>query len=354
MRMEFGRADQQVIVDVVPRTAAALEEYGPRGSMAFRDQARAETLLKDVTARGGRATLGKAIVRFDRIPPPFDQILSEIEGEISVQAQPDAKPLAARIVAETDEGNATFDIDLQPTSPERDWDVKFAGQRNGVTFELRFVWRHDEAHGSAQLTWRFTRASGPAAERAQALALIVALHGKGKFSVTDREDEERAMSQQTTRRRVPSGLRALRDAYQNLADIQSFAGTTFGRPPDEFSGQDAHNLAYLADLLRRGRVDGNVTSAKMIVDAQGLAQLRLSGSDIEVRENLIADLFGREVVVAERVMHLPLMQIHHATHLPDGNWEVELVPTTGNDAAMEIEFRPPAKPPYRHSATDLG
>lgn len=100
-------------------------------------------------------------------------------------------------------------------------------------------------------------------------------------------------------------------------------------------------MSYLAHLLRLGRIDGNVTSGRVVVSAEGLAQFRRSGTDIEVRENLMANLFGREVHVAERVLHLPPMQVRYATSRARGQWEVELVPVTGDQAPMEIEFRRP-------------
>jgi hypothetical protein len=70
---------------------------------------------------------------------------------------------------------------------------------------------------------------------------------------------------------------------------------------------------------------------------------RRSGSDIEVREKLIARLFAREVYVADRVLHLPPMQIRQATRLATGDWEVELVPTTGDEAPMTMEFQRPER-----------
>lgn len=343
MRLEFGCGDQQLIVDAVAQTPAALEHYGPKASVAFKDRERAATLLDKVQQEGGRATLGEATVRFERIPPPFDQMLSEVEGVVSVRAEPRAEPWAARIIADTDEGTAQIDMDLTPAGPEPQWDAKLVGQRNGVTMELRFVWRHDDGSGTLALTWQLTRVTGSADERARALALIVALHGNGAFSVEDREEHRPPMSQPTVRRPIRPGLRALRDFYRDLADVQAFAGQTFGPPPDEFTADEANNLAYLAHLLRRGRLNGSVTSGKMIVGAEALRHFRRSGSDIEIRENLIADLFGREVHVAERVMHLPPMQVRYATRHPSGGWEVQLVPAAGNQAPMEIEFRPPQR-----------
>jgi hypothetical protein len=84
MRLEFARGDQQLIVDAVPRTPAAREHYGPKASVAFKDRERAVALLKDVQSHGGRATLGEATIRFDRIPSPFDQILSDLHQWVAV------------------------------------------------------------------------------------------------------------------------------------------------------------------------------------------------------------------------------------------------------------------------------
>jgi hypothetical protein len=41
MRLQFRRGQQQLIVDAVPRNAAALLEYGPKGSAQFDDHDRA-------------------------------------------------------------------------------------------------------------------------------------------------------------------------------------------------------------------------------------------------------------------------------------------------------------------------
>jgi hypothetical protein len=341
MRLEFADEEQQLFVDMVPRTAAALEHYGPKGSFAFKDHERAVALLDDVQRHGGRATLGEATVRFDRIPPPFDELLSEFEGVVSVRAEREAQPWAARITAETDEGKATLDLDLAPAQAEPSWDAKLVGQRHGVTVELRFVWRHDDGVGTVATTWRLTGVMGSVEERAQALAVIVALHGEGTFAVTDRDERRPAMILATERRSMPDGLRGLRDFYRNLAEIEAFAGKSIGPPPEEFGADDVHNVAYLAHLLRRGRLGGTIKSGKVFVSAEAVSHFRRSGNEIEIRDNLMAKLFGRDVHVADRVLHLPPMQVRHATRRPEGVWEVELVPVAGDEARMETEFRRP-------------
>jgi hypothetical protein len=341
MRIELTDGKQQVTVDAVPRTPATLEHYGPKGSMAFKDRARTAELLERVRASGGRATLGEAMVRFERVPPPFDEIMTEVEGVVSIRAEKEPEPWAARIAADTDEGAAALDFDLAPTAPEREWDAKLVGQRNGLTMELRFVWHHDQEKGRLELTWRFDRASGSVRERAGVIALVLALHGKGTFSIEDRDQRRSTMSEQTVPRRVPDGLRDLRDVYVDLAEIEEFAGATFGPPPDEFSADEANQLGYLASLLRKRRIAGTVTSGKVVVGAEGLAMFRRAGSELVMRERLLASLFGRELPVAEKVTRLPPMQVRHATRLTGGAWEAELAPVAGDAAPVEIEFLPP-------------
>ena len=340
MRLEFLRDDQQLIVDAVPRTTAALEHYGPRITVDLDDQGSANALLGKVQNYGGRATLGQGKITFERIPPPFDQILSEVEGVISVRAQVDPPPWAAHLTADSDQGNGTLNVDLAPATPESDWDGKLVGQHNGVTVEMRFAWSHSEAKGRIVVTWHFARATGSADERAGTLAFVVALHGKGTWSIADRESRRMTLSEPTVPQPVPSGLSQLRDFYRNLADIQDFAGATFGPPPDDVSAEGAYNVAHLAELLRCGKVNGTVTSSKMTIGAEGLAQFRRSGSNIQIREKLFADLFGHQVHVADRIMHLPPMQVRNPIRRSEG-WEIDLVPTAGDQAPMEIEFLPP-------------
>jgi hypothetical protein len=174
-----------------------------------------------------------------------------------------------------------------------------------------------------------------------ALALIVALHGEGTLSLSDREEHRPTLFQPTDARPVPPGLGALRDVYRDLAYIQEFASATFGPPPDDFSANEAAQLAHLAELLRRERVTGTVSSGIMVVSADALPHLRTARSDITVTHKLFATLFGREIHVAERVMHLPPMHVRSATRRRDGEWEVGLVPISGQRAPADVEFLRP-------------
>ncbi len=53
LRLEFGpRRSASCIVDAVPRTAAPLEHYGPKGSMPFNDRKRGAALLNEIQGHG--------------------------------------------------------------------------------------------------------------------------------------------------------------------------------------------------------------------------------------------------------------------------------------------------------------
>lgn len=341
MRLEFSRGDEQLFVDAVPRTPSAAEHYGPRGAMRFDDAERAVALLRKVQSLGGRATLGHANVRFERIPAPFDQMLTEIDGMVTVRAEAEATPLASTVIVDTETGNASVDFDLIPEQPEQEWDAKLVGRRHGITLELRFVFRHDVASGRLEITWRLDRPSGSASERLTALNFVVGLHGRGTFAVSDREGRLAPVTQSTESRTVPAGLSELRGVYRDIVDIEDFAGTSLAPLPDDFTGEDAYHLAYLAELVRRQRVDGTVTSGTMEVGAEALRQFRRTGSDIEIRSKLIARLFGRAVYVADQILRLPPMQVQSAIRRSSGLWLVRLVPASGRSGRMDVEYRRP-------------
>lgn len=341
MRLEFERGNDQITVDAVPKTNTALEHFGPKGRVTFKDADRARDLLNAVQEVGGRAVLGEATVRMERIPPPFDALLANIDGVVSIRAEARVEPWAARLMVATDTGRESLDVDLVPERPAGDWDSVLAGRRHGLEVELRFRWEHDTASGAIEINWTYTQATGTAAERARVLGFVVALHGTGTFSIEDREERRPPLSERTEKRPLPIDLQRLRDTYRDLAEVQEFAGTTFGPPPDHFTGDDTHNLAFLADQLRRGATSAKITSATFVVNGEGLQAFREVRSKLAVRDQLYARLFGREVHIAQRLTVLPPMCVAQAVRRADGDWDVELVPVAGRDAPVHIEYSRP-------------
>lgn len=342
MRLEFARGEQQLFIDAIPKTPDAARHYGPKGSIAFTDPERANRLLSAVQDYGGRASLGQATIVFEQIPPPFDQLLASIDGEVTIRAKGDAAPWSARLTADTDTGCGSLDIDLVPAPAEKDWDMKLAGQRNGVKVELRFVWDHDTDTGKTALTWEFTRATGSTAERARALDLMVAIHGVGTITLEDREGVRPTLQRSNVSRLLPPDLPMLRNAYRDLFEIEAFAGATFGPPPDEFAPNELRNLAFLADQLRQSRTQLPLTSMKLVVRADGLEEFRsVEAAHLLFREQLYAHLFGRDLHVGQRVTQPPPMRIKHAVKRPDRAWDVTLVPSGTPNATIEY-LRPDA------------
>jgi hypothetical protein len=346
MRLEFGKGDQELIADAVPRSPSALEHFAPRGALVFPDSGeweRARKLLDAVTAEGGRADLGAAKIRFERIPAPFDELLADgVEGNVSVRAYRTVPPWASTISIETDEGSASLDIDLIPEEPETEWDAKLVGKRHGLAFEMRFVWSHSKRSGELNATWRFTRASGTTAERAQVLAFVIALHGAGTFEVRDREGRRPALAEPTVPAPVPDDLRYLQRFYEDLATIERFAGSTFGATPDETTYEEARAVSWLAQALRDGGYERTMRSFNAHCGPAGLSALKRSGSNIEIRETLYARFFGREAAVAYQTMKLPLMVVRQAVRVPGTQpaWDVELVPAVGDSAPVRFVLTP--------------
>lgn len=338
MRMQFARGGQQLTVDAVPKADTALEHHGPKGRFAFSDPDRAIGLIKAVQTHGGRADLGEATISFERVPPPFDELVKEVNGVVTVRAELDAEPWATRLKVETDLGTEELDFDLSPGPRQAEWDAVLVGHRFGIRLEMRFVWQHDRDAGLIEINWQFTRATGSARDRARSLGLIVALHGTGTFALYDRDEVREPLHEATVPQPVPADLRGLRDVYQNLAEIQEFAGRTFGPPPDEFSGEESFNLAYLADQLRRGETSASISDATFVITAAGARDFQPGGADLTLKEELYAAFFGREVHVGQRISHLPKMRIGQWIRRRDGDWDVKLVPVSPSAAKVTVEY----------------
>lgn len=346
LRLEFAKDDEQFFADAVPRSPASLELAAPRGALAFptrEEWERAQELIADVQEYGGRAELGPTQVRLDQIPAPFDELCREpFDGRVLIRAHREVHPWAATVSASTDEGTASLDIDLTAEEPGDEWDVQLAGRRFGLTIELRFVWSHSERAGRLEFRWVFHRATGTAAERAQALALLIALHGTGTFEVRDREGQRPSLSEQTQPTPLADDLRHLHRIYEDLATIERFAGASFGPPPDEVTYEVAQQLAWLAQALATGSYDGTITSAQMRCGPDAVAGFRSGGNAIEIRQTLCAQFFGRELPVAEQVARLPLMVIKEAIRVPrpEALWDVVLIPATGDSGPVHFVLTP--------------
>ncbi len=340
LRLEFSKDQQQLVVDAVPRAVPVPPHAVPRGVLTFRDHAesqRAQELLRAVGTKGGRADLGQLSFRFEQVPAPFDELLTQpIKGALKVRAEREVPPWPASVFVETDEGRAIVDFDLVAEDPGDDWDARLVGRRHGLTLELRFVWSRSEQNGMLQLHWQFTQATGSAAGRAEIPAFLIALHGAGRFEVRDREGRRTPLAESTVPAPVPDDFRHLRRIYADLATIQEFGGAAFGPTPEEFSYEDAANLSFLANALREGGYDATLRNSRMQCGPEALKAFRRSGSNIEVHETLYARFFGHELPVAKRIMKLPLMVIKHAIRLPgaDPLWEVEIVPASGDRVAV--------------------
>jgi hypothetical protein len=294
-----------------------------------------------VEQHGGRGTLGEATVSLARIPAPFDRLLSELDGTITMRAEREAQPWAARITADTSEGNETLDVDLEPGDAGPDWDARLAGKRNGLTMELSFVWNHDVGHGSMQIHWRAGRITGAAEERARVWQFLVALHGDGTVTFADREEGRPPLTEKLSASPLSPDVLALRDVYRDLAEIQTFAGATFGSTPNDFSGDEAYHISLLAHLLRTGKVEWDISTVAAVSGPDGVARLRRTGKDIVITEAMVATFFGRDLHVADRVVRLPPMVLQSAVDCGDGQWDVELVPLEKTSAPAVVEFHPP-------------
>lgn len=204
------------------------------------------------------------------------------------------------------------------------------------------MWSHSQQRGTLRVTWQFTRATGSAKERAGVLAFVIALHGTGMFTVSDREEQRPALTQATPAMAVPEELRLTKRFYDDFATLRRFVGAAAGPPPDQATSEDAQRLAWLAQSLRDGGYDDNVTAMKMRCDAHALTATKRCGNEIEIAETLWARLFGREFAVAKRSAKLPLMTLNQAIRVTGAApmWDIEFVPMSGDSAPVRFTIEP--------------
>jgi hypothetical protein len=345
LRLEIADEEQEVVFDAVPRSLADAGRR-PEPTVGFDDSPegrRARELLRAVETQGGRAELGNVSFRIDHIPAPFDELFKEgAEGDLVVRSVRTAAPWAAALAVETDTGEGELELDLVAAEPEHEWDAKLVGERHGLRIEIRFVWSHTTGQGSLRLVWHFSRASGSNVQRTQVLAVVVALHGEGRFKIEDRDGQRPPLEERTAPHALPRELVLLHHAYRDLAYVEEFAGASFGPPPDQFTSEEAKQLAWLADALRNGGYDASLSSWKVACGAEGLAQLRSQGaSDVATSETLCMQLFGSELRVAQRVIKLPPMTMRSAVRRrgSEALWDVEFVPLAGESQQVRNELR---------------
>jgi hypothetical protein len=346
MRLLFAKGDQRLIADAIPRSESSLQ-YGPRVTVIPDDTPEgreAKRLLGDLLEGGGRLELTEGVkIGMDRLPKPFgDLVQGPLEGQFTVSAVPEARPWYMQISAETDLGPGSLDLDLGPIDPAAGWDSEWTGSQGGLELTLRTRWLVKEARGETHIAFRFRPAGVPLRDMQQAIGTMVALHGSGVVRFVDRTGDRYPMEKQVSRQPVQSQLLDLKKLADALVTLEEAAGKPMPAIPAELSLAIIDRLSEIAELLRAGGEIGRITDSHAEMSSKGVSAFKQSGSDLEVRENVMVKVFDEEFSIATRIIKLPMMRVAHAERIPgkEDLWRVKLEPLYTDEVETWIAYEP--------------
>lgn len=251
-----------------------------------------------------------------------------------------AAPWYARLVAATDLGQAELEVDLLPSRPPQDWDAEIEGATGGLISTVRFRWSVNTGTGEINFGFRYRASEAPLVERASALSFVLATYGDGALRILDRSGHRDPIEERLPRRQPPAGLIDLHRLMWALVEIERFTGAPPPPVPEEVKVSEIDDIAWLGQVLGDRGYSMRLTSVTARVGPEGSGAFR-TGSDITVSETLVADIFGREVPVAECVVRLPLMTVTERRRPPgEDAWEVVMVPLHSHEAEVWAELRP--------------
>lgn len=351
MRLQFRKGDLRMWADAVPRGSSSTEHYGPKVRVVADDSPEgkeAARLLAELAEGGGRLQLREGVkVALERLPRPFGEVLDEpLQGEMTLKLVPIAEPWFARLEVASEDRVDSIDLDLVPQDPDPEWDNEWKGGRGGLELRISTRWSVNDARGESKLGLRFGPTNSPTGDRTAALRTMVALHGAGIMRLVDRTGVRLALESHIEERPIQREMVELADLTNSLWEIEQFCGRPMPSMPDEIQLRDIDRLRQIADLVRAGGEGGMLRESTMVGSSKTVEGIKRSGSDIEIREQVYADIFGEQIHVGERITRLPRMTIKQAVRTSGGandEWRIELQPANSDQAWIWLELRPPSE-----------
>jgi len=355
-------------VDIVPRSAEALEHYGPQFRLEPSDDpeaaAKAWPKLQKALEEGRSIELGSGVdVTFTKMPPAFKDLEGQriTNAQVRLTAHDEPKrippPFKARLAAKTDRGEATWDVRLDPGEAPDGWDHALIGSAGGMTAMLML--REKDGRGQSMWNFRYRQDDSSAADQLSAMRFLRALSGTGEVVVNDRGTTNRpTMETATEPREFPEAGDAVIALLEDIVTVEEW--TEVQLPVSSFStAAEVHDLAVLAHGLREGGWPATWHDVEFNVNQEGLVQLR-EGGVLLIEQDLWARLAGREMAIGHVRHPLKGYQVVEENALPDGQYKVRLEPPDADSAKFFQQVgkgprrqskRPPPPPPRKGKRT---
>jgi hypothetical protein len=299
-------------VDAVPRDADVLERHPLIVRFNFTDDEAGREAGEAMNAalRENRPFTGDEGIEttFENLPPLFEKDVGTVEKArvVLTPKTPVPAPWIGELTARSDRWRETVTMNLGMLDrvPEG-WDAGFEGTFAGLTLTVLFAWRGD--HGEQQFKWRREASSAPAADQARALRFILALHGPGEFVMRDLVGGRPELRQPLDVSEVADATLGLLQIMEDIVVIEDWSGTTIAIP-EEFTGEDAHDVAVAAATVRRGELPVTVSDATIEVKPESIGDLE-TGRPVMFAQQIGVYVFDQEVPLGEGQLLLPPFEI---------------------------------------------
>lgn len=350
LRLSFGKGDIVLHADLVPRHGSP--DAVPGVTVQLDDTpegARAREWLDQLRHSGGRLDLDEGVaVSVSDIPAPFGDLLGEpMAGELRLRVVPQPAPFYARLTAGAAANRVSLDIDLLPTEPSDEWDAALEGRVGGLVVTLRFRWEVHRGRGEVPLTFTYSGEAGaPHETESRVLRWLLATYESEAVTIEDRRGERPTIEHPIPAKPIPSWLPVWAQLHTDLADLERAAGRPAPTAPDEATAEAVHAINIVARMVRARHSPGTLTEVNMDFKPQATTTLEGVVDGVELRQTLVANVFGTEMPVARQVTALPHMIVRERVPLPDGGWRVTLVPLGGEQAEVMQELIPLSENPH--------
>ena len=329
-------------IDAVPRDGDALERFNPTIRLSFKDEA-GKRLAEELESalREHREFSAEGVdFEFEQLPPLFEKDVGKTgTGTVTLTPiKPIPAPWVAEMTARSERWLETVTMQMEMLErPPEGWDVGFEGNFAGVTLTILLAWRGD--HGEQRFDWRHTVTSDTARDQGRALRFLAAMHGPGDLVMRDLVGGRPELRQDLEPSEVAEVVELLLDLMENIVTIEDWTGETI-EIPEEFTGQDANEIAFAAAALRKRELPVTFTDAKLDVLPEAIDQLR-DGGEVVVEENMGLRVFGKELKYAVSRFVMPEYEIEDLGPVgADGAHKVVLRPV-GGPVSTAYQLRPP-------------
>jgi hypothetical protein len=352
-------------VEAVPRNEAAMDEFGPAGTLLFEQSEggrRALESFQRALETGEQVTISEGVaLRFDRLPPLMKPHVSgapmqDLEITIGPNQSGPPSPWPARIVASSDAGVGEIEIDLEPVQPPPPWHGALQGSRGGLTATLLF--RRTPKPG-VTFNFNFSYDSAlPVADQLAATTTLAALHGRGTLAIHARDlSRPEPLNFDFERNELPPFFSVLNHLLGDLRLIEEWTETTLKLPP-EISREEMVAVAELGYIIRNGKSRMTFDQITLELDDEKYEPFKAGvPGPLRMGMPLAANLFGREIALGHLVGELSPNDVKVARVTPVENadpaaWSVRLEPAT--DEGRNPIFRLQPEPPEQSAVAPSG